>query len=299
MLQQAHEASELEKQDLQRQAAAAQQAERDAKEAFEKAKEQQERQLAVPLYWANRMSGAEPARISCLDLSIPLLQANGSQNVQEMIQASIMPGHEDGCAMGRDLRNLRVTRVERVENMTLWLNYQRQKASLRERMQLHGHVPERLSTVLAGQPKECAFWTGRFQPPLNGERVLDAEINEFGLWHGTKPATADILAASGFDERVAELTGLYGAGNYFADAMCKSNQYATETNARGEHCILYCRVTMGCPYRTATHHQHARRPPDNAATPGAPHDSIFAESGVANGGGQAHNEFVCFSKEQV
>ena len=29
-----------------------------------------------------------------------------------------------------------------------------------------------------------------------------------------------------FDERVARLEGLYGAGSYFADALCKSHQYA-------------------------------------------------------------------------
>lgn len=31
---------------------------------------------------------------------------------------------------------------------------------------------------------------------------MDEEINEFGLWHGTQPEIADILATSGFDERV-------------------------------------------------------------------------------------------------
>eukprot|EP01047_Picozoa_sp_COSAG01_P035313 COSAG01_NODE_2702_length_7228_cov_4.014869_3_plen_259_part_00 len=226
-------------------------------------------------------------------------EGDGVHNVQEMIRVSIMPGHEGGCAMGHDMHNLRVTRVERVENMTLWLNYQRQKASLRERMQRYGHAPEQLSTVLARQPKECALWTGRFEPPLTGQRILDRDINEFGLWHGTKPATADILAESGFDERVASLRGLYGAGSYFADAMCKSNQYATTTNAQGEHCLLYCRVTMGSAYRTTQTHPKLRRPEENPATPGEAFDSIFAEFNVANAGRQAHNEFVVFRHDQV
>ena len=35
-----------------------------------------------------------------------------------------------------------------------------------------------------------------------------------------------VQSKHGFDERVARLEGLYGAGSYFADALCKSHQYA-------------------------------------------------------------------------
>ena len=123
-------------------------------------------------------------------------------------------------------------------------------------------------------------------------QYMMVRINEFGLWHGTKPEVADILATSGFDERVAELGGLYGAGSYFGDEICKSNQYAVEVNTAGEHCMLYCRVTMGSAYKTAQQHRGLRRPRDNPGTPGAPFDSIFAETGVANGGRQLHNVFA-------
>ena len=121
------------------------------------------------------------------------------------------------------------------------------------------------------------------------------------LQHGTNHDTADILAKQGFDHRVAQLTGLYGAGSYFADAFCKANQYAQTPNARGQHCVLYCRVLAGHAYRTKKTHQHARRPPDKVAsdpTKGT-YDSIYAEIGVANGGGQKHNEFIVFENNQV
>jgi hypothetical protein len=232
----------------------------------------------VPSWWSSRASGAAiTVRVPCSSLRI------GTQEVQAMMRRSILPGHENGCAHGHSLQNFHVTRLERVENLTLWLNYQRQKTALRERMRHHDHSPEQLRTNLL----------------VVGERVLDAEINEFGLWHGTKPEIADILGTSGFDERVASMGGLYGAGSYFADAMCKSNQYSTKVNAEGEHCMLYCRVTMGSVYKTAETHQNLRRPQDNPATPGAPFDSIFAETGVANAGEQAHNEFVVFRHDQV
>ena len=95
------------------------------------------------------------------------------------------------------------------------------------------------------------------------------------------------------------LSGLYGKGSYFADAFCKANQYAEEPNAAGEHCVLYCRVTMGSPYMTRASHLHERRPPPNPATPGEPFDSIFAETRVANARQQTHNEFVVFRHDQV
>jgi hypothetical protein len=259
-----------------------------ATEAQDAAKDLQrmvEEERAVPPYWTNQAPGSASARVHMWE---PM--RIGTQAAETMMRQSILPGHDDGCRgfFAHSLRNFRVTRLERVENMTLWLNYQRQKTALRERMREHGHEPERLQT--------------RY---LAGERIMDEEINEFGLWHGTKPEIADILATSGFDERVGGDTngGLYGQGSYFADAFCKADQYARQTNAADEYCVLYCRVTMGSPHRAAGSHVGDRRPPDNPATPGAPFDSIFAETGIsqapAGHGTQAHNEFVVFRHDQV
>ena len=63
--------------------------------------------------------------------------------------------------------------------------------------------------------------------------------------------------------------------------------------------FLLCRVIMGWPYCTKESHVKDRRAPNNPAFDGKPFDSIFAESGVANGGRQQHNEFVIFDKWQV
>ena len=107
----------------------------------------------------------------------------------------------------------------------------------------------------------------------------------------------------GFDERVAKDSGMYGTGSYFADASSKSHQYSGTRNADGHHCMLSCRVTMGHPYMTPGTLEGQRRPPNNPATPGLPHDSVFAEEGVTvNGPGpslQFHNEYVVFAKAQV
>ena len=71
----------------------------------------------------------------------------------------------------------------------------------------------------------------RWQPDkrdMPSAQELDADLNEFYLFHGTSPETAGIIAEHGFDERVAQLSGLYGAGNYFAINACR----ATSTPSR-------------------------------------------------------------------
>ena len=63
--------------------------------------------------------------------------------------------------------------------------------------------------------------------------------------------------------------------------------------------MLLCRVQMGSTCATRVTHSGSRRPPDDPQRPGAAYDSIFAETRVANGGGQIHNEFVVFRPEMV
>lgn len=244
------------------------------KQGREKLERKQREALAIPDYWKNKRPTAEMQRIST-GFQVP--------RIQDAMRKS-------------GLANCRVHKVERVENMTLWQNYQRQKQALNEKLRKHKPA------VLAGRSKLPYL--------LTCERVIDPVLNEFWLWHGTNPQTADILAKDGFDERVANMNGLYGAGSYFADASSKSHQYSGR-NTASQYCMLYCRVTMGSAFLTTASHNNERRPPANPAfgstgggtqgrgVSGTPHDSIMAESGVARGGQQVNNEYVVFHPAQA
>ena len=209
-------------------------------------------------------------------------------DIEAQMRASIQQGTTHG--MG----SLTVRRVMRVENRTLWEQYQRKRRIIGQQMQ-------------KGSPERLRHRTRFLSDVMGADRVKDEQRNEFLLWHGTKPPTADILAEWGFDEKKANMGGLYGAGSYFADASSKAHQYrgtrhldySDSTNDDGHHCMLLCRVTMGSPFLTQTTHTNERLPPDNPATPGKSHDSIFAQMGVANGGTQHHNEYVVFNSDQV
>jgi len=197
---------------------------------------------------------------------------------------------ESSCSNCRwsDAKNAKVVSVERIENENLWQMYQIKRDMIRKTLSVGAMSMRKLSAVT------------RWQPALNGSKNdLSADINEFYLFHGTSSRKASVIAEHGFDERVAEMGGLYGAGSYFASSACKSHQYSHENKDSSCFVMLVCRVTMGQPYCTSRTHSNERRPPDNPATPGRPFDSIFAEKGIAHSGSQQHNEYVVFDRLQV
>jgi hypothetical protein len=81
--------------------------------------------------------------------------------------------------------------------------------------------------------------TAKFVSP-DGGRLDMMNANEHYLFHGTKPECVDVLTHRGFDERVGELGGLFGAGCYFAENSSKSDQYVPPDSA-GQFMFI-CRV---------------------------------------------------------
>ena len=55
--------------------------------------------------------------------------------------------------------------------------------------------------------------------------LLDEATNEYYLFHGTSWQTVDILVDTGYDSRVARVSGMFGGGFYLAECSSKSNQY--------------------------------------------------------------------------
>jgi hypothetical protein len=110
--------------------------------------------------------------------------------------------------------------------------------------------------------------------------------NERCRYHGTSHEIANIIATNGFDERLASLDGLYGAGAYFAQESCKALQYAAngvkvwsdavtgEDLHKTTKVILISRVVLGDPsYTTKAEaasgkHKSRRRPPDKEGKQG-------------------------------
>ena len=96
--------------------------------------------------------------------------------------------------------------------------------------------------------------------------LLDANLNEVYLMHGTSDwVIRDIIARTGFDERVANLRGLYGGGVYFACESCKSAQYAPVEN--GLKMLVISRVVLGNSARNSA--RNSAQFSENSAPPSA------------------------------
>ena len=207
--------------------------------------------------------------------------------IQAYIRTAIFEDGRCDC-VGTSVRNAVVTSVLKIRNPSLNRMYEAKKRGIQNFVTQHGLAVGSLAHK-THQPNDGML-------PLE----LDPSINELYLFHGTDLDTARHVAEFGFDERLSNLAGLFGAGSYFADVACKSNWYTGRGSIR---VFLICRVIMGLPYCTRTVHNDAefptRRPPDLSTIPGRPHDSIFAETGVANDGQQMHNEYVVFDRYQV
>jgi len=246
----------------------------DLKRELEKKKREASKGLQVPPYWKNK-SG---------------FNLVATTFVRDVLQKFMV---ESACCSAT--KKTRVESVERVENESLWQKYQLCRETLKKTCAAQ-HVRS-LTTTTNWQPAILSKLSKKYAESSKAE--LSTDINEFYLFHGTSSKSARFICEHGFDERVANLNGLYGAGSYFAINSCKAHQYSLKYKDSSTLVMIVCRVVMGSPYCTSTTHTQKRRPPDNAATPGRPFDSIFAQHGIAHGGHQQHNEYVVFDRQQV
>jgi hypothetical protein len=236
----------------------------DRKKELERKEREASKGLQVPPYWKNKTG----------------INFVATNFVRDALQKFMV---ESSCCLAT--KQTRVVSVERVENESLWQMYQLRRDILKK--------------TCAAQGIRSISAVTNWQPAMPSKAEMSTDINEFYLFHGTSSKSAHFICEHGFDERVAALSGLYGAGSYFAINSCKSHQYSSQNKDSSTFVMLVCRVAMGSPYCTSTSHNNQRRPPDNAATPGRPFDSIFAQHGIGRGGQQQHNEYVVFDRLQV
>ena len=223
---------------------------------------------SVPYYWAHT-DASKPAQNNIITRFM-------RRKCEAVLRSTVL--HSGGCRNLGGLLNVTVTRVLRVENTMLWTKFCRRKDQVREQLAIDG-APKRVHVH-------------------KDHTVLDGGLNEMYLFHGTSPATAEIISQRGFNEMKSK-EGMYGAGIYCADASCKAFQYSQggET-AEGERVIIYSRVVLGDAYRTTRLGRSSslygiRRPPHKpGALPGVTHDSVVAERGGVSG--QVHREFIVY-----
>jgi len=146
---------------------------------------------------------------------------------------------------GKPVPKLTVLQVQQNHNPLLWSNYVQAREAIRAKMR-----PEDRVQCLTGQVHEQddALFSCIGAP--------DSEVNEFLLFHGSKPSAVESICKSDFMVRLAGAnTGtLLGPGIYFAECSSKSDEYAQDDQSgiyQGIYAMLLCRVACGRMYYTA------------------------------------------------
>jgi hypothetical protein len=139
-----------------------------------------------------------------------------------------------------------VSRIERIQNKTLWLWYYLKKKELDVK-----------NSSSKGSNEKMAF-------------------------HGSRANAYDIILKDGFDHRVANMGGSYGAGIYFAHNSVTSNGYVAP-GTFNKRKMLYCRVLIG---DIGPGKHGLRRPPEK--------NTIFGKTTLYDSVGTDGNIYVVF-----
>jgi len=209
-----------------------------------------------------------------------------------MMQSTLVQhGSGYGLTFNRkDPAALEITHIDRVENYVCWKRYAFHRQSIRNKY-----------SQIELKNFKCSQYMQQYKmlTPL-----LDVTSNEYYLFHGTNEKILELLVKDGFDERVSNVGGMFGAGVYFAENSSKSNQYIPCPTCGGGayftpacscsnpspdtiYKILICRVTLGdshicTQYDAATYKGNdpskpCRRAPVKAKGGSEVFDSIMAE----------------------
>ncbi|KAK3604570.1 hypothetical protein CHS0354_026261 [Potamilus streckersoni] len=139
--------------------------------------------------------------------------------------------------------SLKVTKVQRLENLELYEKYAQCQQTLFHKAGVKG-LFEPLEKHLNAKSGEVLTSNGMVSML---QKELYPEINEFFLFHGTKPENVDAIVKQGLDFRIASDNAMFGKGVYFAESSTKADQYTDQRFQRDtkEKRMFLCRVSMG------------------------------------------------------
>eukprot|EP00743_Colponemidia_sp_Colp-15_P005508 GILK01005924.1.p1 GENE.GILK01005924.1~~GILK01005924.1.p1 ORF type:complete len:1480 (+),score=188.34 GILK01005924.1:545-4441(+) len=227
----------------------------------------------IPVYWS-----------TCDDISqrvdISNISMNEVQSLFDQCTISATLGSGLNQQVTGQYRRLQVEKIWRVESTMLWGRYQLAKQELQmESTKGTGTGLERVQT-------DRHKWVSAAS--------LDQLLNEKYLFHGTKHDSVDHICNKGFDERIARLEGMFGAGIYFAEHCSKSDQYVTP-DPQGLFYMFVCRVLLGTQVEhTQNSRRQARRPNEVPDQPGRLFDSLVYDANRRH-----YGEFIVYDRTHV
>ncbi|XP_045203458.2 uncharacterized protein LOC123556639 isoform X1 [Mercenaria mercenaria] len=124
-----------------------------------------------------------------------------------------------------------VLKVERIENFGLFEKFAKKRQTLYRRLYASPSHEVRFPKIEKLQKCTGAIATTQYvHPHLNKD--IHPEINEYLLFHSTKPERVSVICNDGFDPRLGSGTAMFGPGIYGAEKSTKADQYADEKDKR-------------------------------------------------------------------
>jgi hypothetical protein len=215
--------------------------------------------------------------------------------VQQLVDATC---RTELLGAGRDAKHrghvaLRVLSVRRIENVPLFRAFRSVTARFADEFAELGRPLPHVSTATADAAGAAA---------LDAALGIDRARGESLLFHGTRRDVAEVIAKTGFEERVSA-QGMFGLGIYFGDASSKADEYAGP-GARGS--MILARTWLGDPYVALASQSSFRRPPCIVGHSRVMCDHPRFTSLVAATGADdprsvltKHREFVLYAREQA
>jgi len=212
--------------------------------------------------------------------------------IQRLLNATTKP---NSMGRGRDgswatHKAFKVVKVTRIEHGKLWTRYKQFRTRMRKTATTLGSMQPNLRkrTEDSMNKIERTHLERQLDPVVASflrTLKLDTQKNEVLLFHGCPGAGAKdehgnvlfhketespmwAILRQGFDDRLGNVKGMYGAGTYFADMSSKADQYAGRYNVGaaagsvGEKATMFlARVALGVPYLTNQSLEQLQRPP--------------------------------------
>jgi hypothetical protein len=183
---------------------------------------------------------------------------------------------------------MKVVQVQQNHNPRLWRNYVVAREHVRK--------------LMKEGDEQCAYtWEVQKQDAAKFDCLGDEDrsVNEFLLFHGTKPSACGAICESDFMVNLAGSSAgtLYGKGVYFGENSSKSDEYAKEEEDgiySGFCAMLLCRVTCGRMYYTDKVNPDHDDIYAKCTGPSRTHHSVLGDRQKARG---TYREFIVFDND--
>lgn len=265
-----------------------------------------ERSVRTPSYWthfdasktAKKWKVSPPGgKLHCL---VPVSQAE-RQAVIDLVDSTWEAnkiGHgRDAVGLG-GFSSLKVTNVQRLENIDLFEKYGNARAQLFHKAGSIG-VFDHLEAIAGSK--------GAIKTANQTDTILTKdtfpEVNEFYFFHGTKPDILESIMKQGLDVRMSADKAMFGQGMYLAESSTKADQYTDVKGKRNqdEKTMLLTRVCLGKICLLSQAAGSLKRPPCFIAgcnSDSCSHSDLERCDSVVGDGGWLFREFVVYSQHQ-